>query len=44
DHHSQLNVTWNWSLARHWALRSEVRYQYWQQEEISAKITGYFYY
>ncbi|EKO3612626.1 hypothetical protein M3930_000232 [Vibrio metschnikovii] len=44
DHHSQINLTWNWSLARHWALRSEIRYQHWQQEEMSAKVTGYFYY
>ncbi|EKO3693173.1 DUF4105 domain-containing protein [Vibrio metschnikovii] len=44
EHHSQINLTWNWSLARHWALRSEIRYQHWQQEEMSAKVTGYFYY
>ncbi|MCG3728235.1 DUF4105 domain-containing protein [Vibrio cincinnatiensis] len=44
DHHSQINLSWNWSLNRHWAIRSEVRYQHWQQEELGSKLTGYFYY
>lgn len=44
NYHSQVNVSWNWNLARNWALRSEVRYQHWQQEELAGKLTGYFYY
>lgn len=42
--HSEIKLSWNWSLASNLALRSELRYQRWQQEDFGAKVTGYFYF
>ncbi|WP_449356105.1 Lnb N-terminal periplasmic domain-containing protein [Alishewanella longhuensis] len=44
SYQSQINLSWNWSLAANWAIRSELRYQHWQQEDFGAKVTGYFYF
>lgn len=44
SYQSQVNFSWNWSLVTNWAIRSELRYQHWQQEEFGAKVTGYFYF
>ncbi|WPC75452.1 Lnb N-terminal periplasmic domain-containing protein [Vibrio porteresiae] len=41
---SQVNATWNWSITTNTALRSEVGYQHWYSEEMTGKITAYFYY
>ncbi|KHT40334.1 outermembrane protein [Vibrio sinaloensis] len=37
-------ATWHWSLNRHFALRGQVNYQHWTSEELTTRLTGYFYY
>ena len=41
---SSVKATWNWSITTNTALRSEMGYQHWYGEEMSGKITAYFYY
>jgi len=44
DYHSSIKGTWNWGMTTNTALRTEVRYDYWHNEEISTQITAYLYY
>lgn len=37
-------ASWHWSFNRHWAVRSQAQYQHWHSEDVSAKLTTYFYY
>ena len=37
-------ASWHWAFNRHWALRSQAEYQHWHTEDVSAKLTAYFYY
>lgn len=38
------NATWNWSLTRNSALRAELDYRQWHQEELRSQLSAYFYY
>lgn len=42
--HSSVKGTWNWSLSTNTALRTEIGYSKWHQEEMNAQVTAYFYY
>ncbi|WP_070965482.1 DUF4105 domain-containing protein [Vibrio sonorensis] len=44
DQHAQAKASWHWTLDRNVAVRAEASYQHWHAEEVSGKITGYFYY
>ncbi|RQW63412.1 Lnb N-terminal periplasmic domain-containing protein [Vibrio viridaestus] len=44
DNHSSIDATWNWSTSTNTALRTKVGYSKWHEEEMSAKVTAYFYY
>lgn len=43
-YHSQVNIDWNWSFERNWALRSKVKYQKWNNENTMIKLTLYHYF
>lgn len=42
--HAELKAEWQFSFARDWGVRSQIRYQYWGDDEMSARVMGYFYY
>lgn len=44
DQNASATASWQWSFNRNLAVRSQVTYQHWQEEDVSAKITGYIYY
>ena len=44
DYHSQVDLDWNWSLARNWALRSKIRHQQWRTDDTMGKLTLYRYF
>ncbi|MCE0492660.1 Lnb N-terminal periplasmic domain-containing protein [Vibrio salinus] len=44
DDHSSIKGTWNWSLSTNTALRTEIGYSKWHEEEMNAQVTAYFYY
>jgi hypothetical protein len=41
---SQVDMTWNWRVTSDWSIRSQARYQHWDNEEMSGHITSYFYF
>ena len=44
DYHYKVDLDWNWSVARNWALRSKLRHQKWRAEESMAKLTLFHYF
>ncbi len=44
DQNASATASWHWSLSRNLAVRSQVTYQHWLDEDVGAKITGYIYY
>lgn len=44
EQNSQMTASWHWGISRNVALRSQVRYQKWQAEDISANLTAFIYY
>ncbi|MGF1740576.1 DUF4105 domain-containing protein [Vibrio profundum] len=44
DQDASVTASWNWSLNKRWALRTQASYQHWQSEDLSGKLTAYFYY
>ncbi|WP_260259203.1 Lnb N-terminal periplasmic domain-containing protein [Vibrio intestinalis] len=44
DQNAKATASWHWSLSRNVALRSQVSYLHWGEEEVSAKFTGYIYF
>ncbi|CAH0540153.1 Lnb N-terminal periplasmic domain-containing protein [Vibrio marisflavi] len=44
DQDAAITASWNWSLNRNWALRSQIKYRHWYTEDTSATLTAYFYY
>lgn len=44
DQNASTTASWQWSLDRNFAIRSQVSYQHWHSEDVSGKITGYLYY
>ena len=44
DQEAAVSASWNWSLSREWAIRSQIQYQNWHTEDIAARLTAFFYY
>ncbi|MDX1301462.1 DUF4105 domain-containing protein [Photobacterium sp.] len=44
EHHSKATLSWQWSPARQWGVRSEIGYQMWNGDDAFGKVTGYLYY
>ncbi|PKF60729.1 hypothetical protein CW745_12700 [Psychromonas sp. psych-6C06] len=44
DYHSQIDLGWNWSFERNWALRSHLKYQQWRENDSQFKINLYHYF
>lgn len=44
DDHSTVTATWNWSVTPNTALRTEIGYSKWHEDEMNARMTAYFYY
>ncbi|CAM3621068.1 DUF4105 domain-containing protein [Vibrio aquimaris] len=44
DSHSNLSVSWNWSLTSNVALRTQIGYKQWYLEDIGIKVSGLIYY
>ncbi|WP_428241889.1 DUF4105 domain-containing protein [Gynuella sp.] len=42
--HSEITATWQWSIQRNLALRSELSYQRWGDDQLSGKLTGLWYF
>ncbi|MFA0414505.1 DUF4105 domain-containing protein [Vibrio renipiscarius] len=44
DQNAKANASWHWQLSRNTALRSQVSYLNWGEEELSGKLTAYLYF
>lgn len=44
DYHYQVDLDWNWSLERNWALRSKLRHQKWNGKDNVVKLSLYHYF
>ena len=44
EQNAKATANWHWQLDRNIALRSEVSYLHWGHEELSGKLTAYFYF
>ncbi len=44
DQNAKASANWHWQPQRNFALRSQVSYLHWQQEDILGKLTAYLYF
>ncbi|MCL9783407.1 DUF4105 domain-containing protein [Vibrio sp. S4M6] len=44
DQNVTFSASWNWSINSSWAIRSQAEYQHWNGENVTSKVTAYFYY
>ena len=44
DHHSEINLAWNYSVSTNLAIRTSLNYQHWHTEEKQAKVNLYYYF
>ena len=44
DQNAKATASWHWQLSRNTALRSQVSYLHWGEEELSGKLTAYLYF
>lgn len=44
DYHSQVELGWNWSFDRNWALRTNVKYQQWRDKDTTLKLNIFHYF
>lgn len=44
NQNTKASISWHWQMSRNWALRSQVSYLHWQDEEVSGKVNAFLYF